>query len=135
MIADIGPEPQAFDLERETINNSNYRSVGWSGRYLQLSMMSIPPGSDIGLEKHAETDQFLRLDGGRGRVQMGPQKNELTFDSRSVRRLVRACACWDLAQHYQCWPRSHAAVHHLRAGASQARDDTQHGRRCWRRLG
>lgn len=80
MIADIGPAPQAFDLERETINNSDYRSVRWSGRYLQLTLMSIPPGSDIGLEKHAETDQFLRLDGGRGRVQMGPQQNQLTFD-------------------------------------------------------
>ena len=80
MITDIGPEPHAFDLESETINNPNYRSVRWSGRYLQLTLMSIPPGSDIGLEKHAETDQFLRLDGGRGRVQMGPQKNQLTFD-------------------------------------------------------
>ncbi len=77
---DIGPDPDAFDLETETVNNPNYRSVRWSGRYLQLTLMSIPPGSDIGLEKHAETDQFLRLDGGRGRVQMGPQKNELTFD-------------------------------------------------------
>jgi mannose-6-phosphate isomerase-like protein (cupin superfamily) len=80
MISDIGPRPQAFDLERETISNPNYRSVGWSGRYLQLTLMSIPPGSDIGLEEHAETDQFLRLDGGRGRVQMGPQKDQLTFD-------------------------------------------------------
>lgn len=77
---DSGPERQAFDLETETIQNLNYRSVRWSGRYLQLSLMSIPPGSDIGLEKHAETDQFIRLDGGRGRVQMGPQKNQLTFD-------------------------------------------------------
>lgn len=80
IITDTGPEPHAFDLESETINNPNYRSVRWSGRYLQLTLMSIPPGSDIGLEKHAETDQFLRLDGGRGRRQMGPQKDELTFD-------------------------------------------------------
>ncbi|TFY99898.1 cupin domain-containing protein [Ramlibacter rhizophilus] len=79
-IEDIGPKPQSFDLENETLANTNYRSVAWSGRYLQLTLMSIPPGEDVGLEMHAETDQFLRLDGGRGRVQMGPAKDKLTFE-------------------------------------------------------
>jgi mannose-6-phosphate isomerase-like protein (cupin superfamily) len=79
-IDDIGPRPQSFDLERATVDNPNYRTVVWSGRYLQVTLMSIPVGSDIGLELHAETDQFLRLDAGRGRVQMGPSKDQLTFD-------------------------------------------------------
>jgi hypothetical protein len=61
-IKDIGPEPQSFDIERATKENSVYRSVAWSGRYLQVTLMSIPPGSDIGLEAHPQTDQFLRLD-------------------------------------------------------------------------
>jgi mannose-6-phosphate isomerase-like protein (cupin superfamily) len=77
---DIGPKPQSFDLEQETLDNRHYRTVAWSGRYLQLTLMSIPVGGDIGLEAHPETDQFLRLDGGRGRVQMGASKDELTFD-------------------------------------------------------
>ena len=80
VIKDIGPQPQVFDLEQATLENENYRSVAWSGRYLQVTLMSIPPGGDIGLEAHPETDQFLRLDGGRGRVQMGPSKDRLTFD-------------------------------------------------------
>jgi mannose-6-phosphate isomerase-like protein (cupin superfamily) len=42
--------------------------------------MSIPVGEDIGLEAHPETDQFLRLDAGRGRVQIGPTKDQLDFD-------------------------------------------------------
>jgi mannose-6-phosphate isomerase-like protein (cupin superfamily) len=42
--------------------------------------MSIPVDGDIGLEKHPDTDQFIRLDRGRGRAQMGPGKDELTFD-------------------------------------------------------
>ena len=42
--------------------------------------MSIPIGGDIGLEAHPETDQFLRLDGGSGRVQMGSAQDELSFD-------------------------------------------------------
>jgi mannose-6-phosphate isomerase-like protein (cupin superfamily) len=78
-IADIGPKPQSFDLEQETQDNGNYRSVAWSGRYLQLTLMSIPVAGDIGLEMHAETDQFLRLDAGRGLVEMGPSRDELTF--------------------------------------------------------
>jgi mannose-6-phosphate isomerase-like protein (cupin superfamily) len=79
-IKDIGPEPQSFDLERATLENTHYRAVAWSGRYLQLTLMSIPVGADIGLEVHPETDQFLRLDAGRGRVQMGPAEDRLEFD-------------------------------------------------------
>lgn len=79
-IEDIGPQPQTFDIEHATKENKNYRSVAWSGRYLQVTLMSIPAGGDIGLEAHPETDQFLRLDAGKGRVQMGAAKDELTFD-------------------------------------------------------
>jgi mannose-6-phosphate isomerase-like protein (cupin superfamily) len=79
-IEDIGPEPQSFNLEQETVENPNYRTVAWSGRYLQLTLMSIPEGADIGLEMHPETDQFLRLDAGRGRAQMGRSRDNLEFD-------------------------------------------------------
>jgi mannose-6-phosphate isomerase-like protein (cupin superfamily) len=79
-IEDIGPQPQTLDLEKATLENTSYRTVAWSGRYLQLTLMSIPVGEDIGLETHPETDQFLRLDAGRGRVQMGPTKDQLDFD-------------------------------------------------------
>lgn len=79
-INDIGPQPQAFDLEEATRQNQYYRSVAWSGRYLQVTLMSIAPGREIGLEMHPDTDQFLRLDGGRGRVQIGPAKDQLLFD-------------------------------------------------------
>src|SRR5665811_1167355 len=68
-INDIGPKPQSFNIEHATKENTDYRSVAWSGRYLQVTLMSIPVAEDIGLEAHPETDQFLRLDAGRGRVQ------------------------------------------------------------------
>ena len=79
-IMDIGPQPQSLDLEKSTRENTDYRSVVWSGRYLQVTLMSIPVGSDIGLEMHPETDQFLRLDAGRGRVQIGSAKDQLAFE-------------------------------------------------------
>ncbi len=79
-IDDIGPQPQSFNIEEGTTQNSNYRSVAWSGRYLQVTLMSIPVGGDVGLEAHPETDQFLRLEAGTGRAQMGTAKDKLTFD-------------------------------------------------------
>jgi mannose-6-phosphate isomerase-like protein (cupin superfamily) len=79
-IVDNGPEPNAFDIEEATVGNTNYRTVAWTGRYLQVTLMSIPVGGSIGLETHPETDQFLRLDAGRGRCVMGPAKDDLSFE-------------------------------------------------------
>jgi mannose-6-phosphate isomerase-like protein (cupin superfamily) len=79
-VADIGPRPQAFDLETQSLENPDYRTVAWSGPYLQVTLMSIPVNGDIGREKHGGTDQFVRLERGRGRAQMGPAEDDLTFD-------------------------------------------------------
>ncbi|WP_210481582.1 cupin domain-containing protein [Naasia sp. SYSU D00948] len=79
-IQDVGPQPTSFDLETATTQNTNYRVVAWTGKHLQVTLMSIPVGESIGLEKHPETDQFLRLDAGRGRVQMGEAEDRLTFE-------------------------------------------------------
>ena len=79
MVTDNGPEPNAFDIETETRDNSAYRTVAWTGKYLQVTLMSIPPGQSIGLEAHPETDQFLRLDAGQGRCVMGPAEDDLSF--------------------------------------------------------
>lgn len=76
---DIGPRPNAFNMEDATRRNADYRSVVWSGRYLQVTLMSIPVGEDIGLEAHPETDQFIRLEAGKGRVQMGGKKDGLNL--------------------------------------------------------
>ncbi len=76
---DNGPQPNAFDIETLTVANDTYRTVAWTGRYLQVTVMSIPVGESIGLETHPETDQFLRLDAGRGRAVMGPSRDDLPF--------------------------------------------------------
>jgi len=46
---------------------------------MQLTLMTIRPGEDIGLEIHAKDDQFLCIVEGQGIVQMGPSRNNLTF--------------------------------------------------------
>jgi hypothetical protein len=48
---DIGPQQQSFDIERATKGNSNYRSVAWSGRYLQVTLMSIQGCSTLRSDK------------------------------------------------------------------------------------
>lgn len=79
-VTDPGPKPNAFDIEEATVDNEAYRRVAWTGRYLQVTLMSIPAGSSIGLEAHPETDQFLRLESGRGRCVMGPSEDDLSFE-------------------------------------------------------
>ncbi|MDO5501912.1 MAG: cupin domain-containing protein [Actinomycetia bacterium] len=83
-VTDNGPQPASINLEQATRENENYRTVAWTGHHLQLTLMSIPPGESIGLEAHPDTDQFLRLDAGQGRVTMGPTQDNLEFEQDVV---------------------------------------------------
>ena len=78
--SDEGPNPFVVDIESATLANQNYRSTLWTGAHIQMTVMNIEPGHDIGLERHPDRDQFLRVESGRGRVQMGPDENTLPFD-------------------------------------------------------
>lgn len=77
---DHGPAPYVVDIEEATLENTTYRTTLWTGSNLQLTVMSIQPGHDIGLEVHPDHDQFLRVEAGTARVQMGPAKDQLTFE-------------------------------------------------------
>ncbi len=65
------------DIEKETVDNSTFRTVVFTGEHTQLTVMRLGPGEDIGLEVHEDRDQFLRLESGSGRAQMGPRQDEL----------------------------------------------------------
>lgn len=77
---DHGPGPFVVDIEEATLANTNYRTTLWTGVHLQVTLMSIPPGQAIGLEMHSSVDQFLRIEQGVARVQMGPAADDLSFD-------------------------------------------------------
>ncbi len=77
---DDGPNPFVTNIEADTLANENYRTTRWTGSNIQLTLMSIDPGRDIGLEVHEHGDQFLRVEAGRARVQMGPSEDDLPFD-------------------------------------------------------
>jgi len=56
------------NIEKDTLKNKNFRKVLYTGQHLQLVLMSLKPKEEIGAEVHAENDQFLRFEGGKGRV-------------------------------------------------------------------
>jgi mannose-6-phosphate isomerase-like protein (cupin superfamily) len=79
---DHGKEPYVLNIEDATKENSNFRTTIWTGENLQVTVMSVEPGDDIGLEKH-EGDQFLRIEDGKGFVQMGDSEDNLTFEENA----------------------------------------------------
>lgn len=76
---DYGPAPFIVNIDQATRQNTNYRTILWTGCHLQLALMSIPVGGEIGLEVHPDTDQFLRIEGGNGLAMMGQAKNRLNY--------------------------------------------------------
>ena len=71
------------DIEQETTENGTFRTVLFTGEHAQLTVMSIPPGQDIGREVHADCDQFLRIEQGNARVEFGSAE-EATEESHEV---------------------------------------------------
>jgi mannose-6-phosphate isomerase-like protein (cupin superfamily) len=81
-LTDLGPKPYVVDVEQVTTANDTFRTAAWTGEHLQMTLMSIPVGGEIGLELHEGTDQFLRVEAGQARVQMGKAKDDLSYDKQ-----------------------------------------------------
>lgn len=81
-LKDYGPNPFTINIEEATLQNNNFRIALWTGEYLQLTLMSINVGDDIGLEMHPDVDQFLRVEQGEAIVMMGDNQCNLDFRRR-----------------------------------------------------
>ncbi len=68
---DYGPEFLSLDIEEYTEENTNFRTTLWTGEQMQLTLMSIPVGGDIGEEIHTDIEQFIRIEEGKGEVFIG----------------------------------------------------------------
>ncbi|WP_182200956.1 cupin domain-containing protein [Paraliobacillus salinarum] len=79
MCQDFGGRPYVVNIEEATKRNNTYRTAIWTGTHLQVTLMCIGVGEDIGLETHPNTDQFLRIEAGQGLVLMGKGPNQLEF--------------------------------------------------------
>ncbi|MBM7582797.1 mannose-6-phosphate isomerase-like protein (cupin superfamily) [Caldicoprobacter guelmensis] len=81
-LKDYGSEPFVVNIQHATLQNDNFRLALWTGKYLQLTLMKINPGEDIGLEMHPDVDQFIRIEQGQGLVLMGDDRNNLNYRRR-----------------------------------------------------
>ena len=85
---DMGGKPVVVDMERCTKNNMNYRTALWTGEHLQVTLMCIPVGGDIGAEVHCDTDQFLRVESGCALAVTGSCRRGMTCR----RKVTEGCA-------------------------------------------
>lgn len=58
------------DIEKLTVESGDFRRVLYTGKYLQLVLMSLQPGEEIGEEVHDDHDQFFRIEAGSGEVRI-----------------------------------------------------------------
>jgi mannose-6-phosphate isomerase-like protein (cupin superfamily) len=66
------------DIEKDTLSNDDYRRVLFTGAHLQLVLMTLRPGEEIGKEIHEEHDQFIRVEAGIGSVVLDGQSRTIS---------------------------------------------------------
>lgn len=81
-LKDYGPKPFVVNIEDAAKQNKTFRTTLWTGKHLQLTLMSINAGEDIGLEIHPDVDQFIRIEEGQGLVKMGDKRDKLDFEKK-----------------------------------------------------
>ena len=66
------------DIEQATKGNSDFRRVLYTSKHLQLVLMSLKPGEEIGAEVHPDNDQFFRVDSGSGVVTIDGKDSKIS---------------------------------------------------------
>ena len=134
-IRDYGSEPFIFNINHATNMNENFRTTLWTGRHLQLTLMSIPVQGEIGVEMHPDVDQFIRIESGMAKVYLGNCRNDLqeeAFADKSYAILLPAGTWHNIVNVGKCplklyslyAPPQHpfGTVHRTKADADQAGD-------------
>jgi mannose-6-phosphate isomerase-like protein (cupin superfamily) len=68
------------NIEKATVVNEDFRRVLYTGNNLQLVLMALPPGCDIGEEVHDDRDQFFRIEEGEGEIRIDGVANRVEAD-------------------------------------------------------
>lgn len=79
VLKDYGKQPYVVNIEDAAEQNKTFRTVIWTGEHMQVTLMSIGVGENVGLEVHPTVDQFLRIEEGQGVVKMGNTESNLNF--------------------------------------------------------
>jgi mannose-6-phosphate isomerase-like protein (cupin superfamily) len=72
------------NIEKDTLENSNFRKVLYTGKHSQLVLMSLAPKEEIGMEVHPENDQFFRFEKGQGKCVIDGNEYDVTDGSAIV---------------------------------------------------
>ena len=78
------------NIEQRTVENEDFRRVLYTGHNLQLVLMTLPPGCDIGEEVHEDRDQFFRFEDGRGQVDI----DDNTYDVEDGSGVIVPAGAW-----------------------------------------
>lgn len=87
-LRDYGPCPFVTNINKGAKQNDFFRIALWTGKHLQLTLMSIDVGQDIGLEMHPNVDQFIRIEEGDGVVKMGHSMECMDFQAKVYKDYV-----------------------------------------------
>ena len=68
------------NIEKLTVENGNFRKVLYTGHHVQLVLMTLQPGEEIGEEVHEDRDQFFRFEEGEGVVKIDGADNHVSED-------------------------------------------------------
>lgn len=68
------------DIQARTLENVDFRRVLYTGKNMQLVLMTLPPGCDIGEEVHEDRDQFFRIEEGSGTITIDGKANRVEDD-------------------------------------------------------
>jgi mannose-6-phosphate isomerase-like protein (cupin superfamily) len=72
------------NIEKRALDNTCFRDVLFTGPHAQLVVMALDPGEEIGMETHADVDQFIRVEAGRGTVILDGKEQPLEDGSAVV---------------------------------------------------
>lgn len=78
-LADVGPDPLVVNISSISENNTYFRSTLWTGELMQVTVMSIDVGEEIGAEVHEDTDQFIKVESGRAKILIGYSADEYYY--------------------------------------------------------
>jgi len=128
---DYGPEPFTANIEKVAEKNTFYRSAFWTGDCLQMTLMCIPVGGDIGVEMHSDTDQFIRVEQGQGMVIMGTSKEHMSYRCRLLKGdgvFIPKCTWHNIINTGKCplkLSSIYAPPHHPKGTIHQTKKDSE----------
>jgi len=122
------------NIEDQTLQNTNFRKVLFTGKHMQLVVMSLKPNEEIGEEVHENVDQFFRIEKGEAKFVIDGQENVVgenmvvIVPAGSLHNVINTSSSQDLQLYTIYSPANHpeGTVHATKADAMEA-EANEHG--------